>query len=251
MAGKLQDKVAIVTGGGQGLGFGMAQAFADEGAKLVLTGRVQEKLDAKAETLRAQGAEVLAIAGDVGKRSTAKDTVAKTLAAFGRLDILVNNAQTLFPHKPLHETDDDQLEAAIQSGLFGTIYFMQEAYPALSKQGGSIINFGSLLGVTGGVGCGAYAAAKEGIRGVSRVAARDWGQDNIRVNTICPGALSETFLSFFEKNPDQKPIYESQTALKRFADPVDDLGRLAVFLAGDDCFLTGQTLHCDGGQLMH
>lgn len=251
MAGILEGKVAIVTGGGQGLGFGIAQAYADEGAKLVLTGRVQEKLDNKAEILREQGAGVLAIAGDVGKRSTARETVAKALAAFGRIDILVNNAQTLFPHKPLDETGDEQLEAAIQSGLFGTIYFMQEAYPALKKQGGSIINFGSLLGVTGGVGCGAYAAAKEGIRGVSRVAARDWGKDQIKVNTICPGAMSETFVEFFERNPDQKPIYESQTALKRFADPVADVGRLAVFLAGPDCFLTGQTLNWDGGQLMH
>jgi NAD(P)-dependent dehydrogenase (short-subunit alcohol dehydrogenase family) len=248
--GRLQDKVAIVTGGGQGLGFGIAQAFADEGAKLVLTGRVQDKLDAKAEILRAQGTEVLAIAGDVRDRATAKDAVARALAAFGRLDIVVNNAQTLFPHRPLDQQDDDQLDATIQSGLFGTIYFMQEAYPALRRQGGSIINFGSLLGVQGGAGSGAYAAAKEGIRGVSRVAARDWGKDQIRVNTICPGAMSETFVAFFENNPEQRQIYEAQTALGRFADPVDDVGRLAVFLAGDDCFLTGQTLHCDGGQLL-
>jgi NAD(P)-dependent dehydrogenase (short-subunit alcohol dehydrogenase family) len=248
--GILQDKVAIVTGGGQGLGFSIAEAFADEGAKVVITGRVQEKLDGKAEKLRAKGAEVLAIAGDVSGRSAAKDAVARTTAAFGRIDILVNNAQTMTPHRSLEEQDDEQLEQSIRSGLFGTIYFMQEAYPALKANGGSIINFGSLLGVQGGVGSAAYAAAKEGIRGVSRVAARDWGKDQIRVNTICPGAMSENFIAFFERNPEELPIYEANLALRRFADPYQDVGRLAVFLAGPDCFLTGQTFHCDGGQLM-
>ena len=246
----LQNKVAIVTGGGQGVGFGIAHAFADEGIKLVLTGRVQEKLDAKADVLRALDVEVLAIAGDVQQRGSANHVVEQTLAAFGRLDILVNNAQTLGPQRPLDQQDDEQFEQTIRSGLFGTIYFMQAAYPALAREGGSIINLGSLMGVQGTAGQAAYAATKEGIRGVSRVAARDWGKDQIRVNVICPGATSETFMSFFERYPDQFDIYKEQLALKRFADPYIDIGRLAVILARPDCFLTGQTLHSDGGQVM-
>jgi NAD(P)-dependent dehydrogenase (short-subunit alcohol dehydrogenase family) len=248
--GKLQDMVAIVTGGGQGLGFGMAHALADEGAKVVITGRVQEKLDAKAAQLRAQGAEVLALEGDVRFRETAKDVVARTLAAFGRIDVLVNNAQTIYPRKPLIDIDDDQIGRAIGSGLLGTIYFMQEAYHALKVQGGSIINVGSQSGTEGDPGTGSYAAAKEGIRGVSRVAAREWGQDKIRVNVICPGVRSENFEQFFKLNPELLPQYEARLALRAFPESYD-MGRLAVYLASPECWLTGQTLFLDGGQIMH
>ena len=106
MTDALAGKVALVTGGGQGLGFDIAHAFADAGMKLVITGRVQEKLDARAEELHAEGAEVLAVAGDVSVRATADDAVARTLDAFGRLDVLVNNAQTLSLPVPLVEQDD-------------------------------------------------------------------------------------------------------------------------------------------------
>jgi len=82
------------------------------------------------------------------------------------------------------------------------------------------------------------------------VAAREWGKDSIRVNVICPGAMSENFMAYFERHPEELPKYQAQTALGRFADPVTDMGRLAVFLASDDCFLTGQTFHCDGGQII-
>lgn len=248
--GMLDGMVAIVTGGGQGVGFGIAHALADEGAKLVLTGRVKEKLEGKADRLRQQGCDVITVAGDVRDRSAAKDAVAAALDAFGRIDIVVNNAQSMPTHVPLDQQTDEQLDSVIQSGLFGTIYFMQEAYPALAKQGGSIINMGSLMGVQGSAFTGPYAAAKEGIRGVSRVAARDWGKDNIRVNTICPGAKSENFMQFFEANPEELPKYEDALALKRFAECYEDVGRIAVYLASPDCFITGQTLHVDGGQVM-
>jgi NAD(P)-dependent dehydrogenase (short-subunit alcohol dehydrogenase family) len=106
------------------------------------------------------------------------------------------------------------------------------------------------MGVQGGLGSGAYAAAKEGIRGVSRSAARDWGKDGIRINTICPGAKSEGFMEFFVQNPEELPKYETQLALRRFAECYEDVGRIAVYLASPDCFITGQTLHVDGGQIM-
>jgi NAD(P)-dependent dehydrogenase (short-subunit alcohol dehydrogenase family) len=248
--GALQDKVALVTGGGQGLGYDMAHAFADEGAKLVLTGRVQEKLDGKAADLRAQGAEVLAIAGDVSFRATAQDAVARTLDAFGRLDILVNNAQTLSLPVPLIEQDDEHIEALIRSGLFGTMYFMQAAYPTLAKQGGSVINLGSGQGLVGGIGTASYSAAKEGIRALSKVAAREWGRAGIRVNTICPGAWSDSMDAWAKERPDEIAAFTAQTSMGCFADGYKDVGRLAVFLAGDECFMTGQTFHIDGGSLM-
>jgi NAD(P)-dependent dehydrogenase (short-subunit alcohol dehydrogenase family) len=244
---KLQDKIALVTGGGQGLGFGMARAFADAGAKLVLTDRVQENLDTKAEFFRTQGAEILTVLGDVRYRSTAQDVVARALAAFGRIDILVNNAQTLSPTIPLAEQDDVLIEQVIRSGLFGTIYFMQEAYPSLKRQGGAIINLASGQGVIGGVGHASYAAAKEGIRGLSRVAAREWGKDGIRVNVICPSAKTQSLTDWFNERPGDLEVSLKQMALGRFAEPYEDVGRLVVYLAGPDCFLTGQTIFVDGG----
>jgi NAD(P)-dependent dehydrogenase (short-subunit alcohol dehydrogenase family) len=249
MAG-IEGKVALVTGGGQGLGFDIAHAFADEGSKLVLTGRVQEKLDAKAAELQAQGAQTLTIAGDVRFRTTAEDAVAKTLDAFGRLDVLVNNAQTLSLPVPLVEQDDELIEGIIRSGLFGTIYFMQAAHPALSRQGGAVINLGSGQGLVGGWGTASYAAAKEGIRALSKVAAREWGKDGIRVNTICPGAWSESMEAWAKEKPEEIEAFLATSPLGRFADGYKDVGRLAVFLAGEDCFMTGQTFYIDGGQLM-
>jgi NAD(P)-dependent dehydrogenase (short-subunit alcohol dehydrogenase family) len=248
--GALAGKAALVTGGGQGLGYDMARAFADEGMKLVLTGRVQEKLEEKAAILENQGAEVLAVAGDVGRRSTADDAVARTLDAFGRLDVLVNNAQTLSLPVPLVEQDDALIEAIIGSGLYGTIYFMQAAHPALAQQGGAVINLGSGQGLVGGWGTASYAAAKEGIRALSKVAAREWGRDGIRVNTICPGAWSPSMDEWFKDKPEELETMLAQAPLGRFADGYRDIGRLAVFLAGPDCFMTGQTFYIDGGQLM-
>lgn len=250
MTDALAGKVALVTGGGQGLGFDIAHAFADAGMKLVITGRVQEKLDARAEELHAEGAEVLAVAGDVSVRATADDAVARTLDAFGRLDVLVNNAQTLSLPVPLVEQDDALIEGIIRSGLFGTIYFMQAAHPALAKEGGAVINLGSGQGLVGGWGTASYAAAKEGIRAVSKVTAREWGKDQIRVNTICPGAWSPSMDDWFKDKPEELAAMLAQAPLGRFADGYRDIGKLALFLAGPDCFMTGQTFYIDGGQLM-
>ena len=247
---KFTDKVAIVTGGGQGLGFDMARAFADEGAKIVITGRVQEKLDAKAAILRGQGAQVLAIAGDVQFRKTAVDTVERTLAAFGRVDILVNNAQTISLPVPFIEQDDTHMEQQIKSGLFGTMYFMQAAYPALRKQGGVIINLGSGQSYVGGFGTASYSAAKDGIRAMTRVVAREWGRDNIRINVICPGAWSDSFDAWYKDKPEELKQTLAQTSMGRFADGYKDVGGLAVYLASPECFLTGQTFYLDGGVIM-
>ena len=239
-------RVAIVTGGGQGLGFAVAEALASGGVRLILTGRSQAKLDAAAARL---DTDVLAVAGDAGERATAERTVAAALDRFGRADILVNNAQTIFPQTPLIEQDDAMLEASIRSGLFGTIYFMQAAYPALRESRGAIVNVGSMNGTAGIAGSAGYAAAKEGIRAVTRVAAREWGKDGIRVNVICPGARTEPVIAFFEQQPELESVFLAQASLGRLAEPAD-VGRTVAWLSGPDCFLTGQTIHVDGGQIM-
>jgi len=238
----LTGKVAIITGAGQGVGLGIAQALADAGAALTITGRDAHKLQTAAESLRGRGAQVLPHPADARKRSDANATVAATIERFGRLDILVNNAQSSVPGTLLEQ---------LESGLLGTIYHMQAALPHLKKQGGSIINLASREGIIGGAGFGIYAATKEAIRGLSRSAAREWGRYAIRVNVICPAALSPAAVKFFADNPGAEEHYNSATALGRMGDPLTDIGPVAVFLAGAaSVYLTGQTLNADGGQTM-
>lgn len=250
---KLSGKVAIITGGAQGVGFGIAQAMADEGANIVLTSRDAKKLERAADKLKSIGVEVLTVAGSVRSRHHAREAVAATIERFGRLDILVNNAQTTDSAHgdALESIDDEKIAAVLESGLLGTMYFMQASFPHLKKNGGSIINMGSREGIYGGVGSCIYAATKEAIRGLSRVGAREWGRYKIRVNVICPAALSEAAIKFLDEHPESKKMYESQLALGWFGDPLKDIGPVAVFLAGPDSgYITGQTINADGGQIM-
>jgi NAD(P)-dependent dehydrogenase (short-subunit alcohol dehydrogenase family) len=247
----LAGKVAIITGAGQGVGLGIAQAFAAAGAALTITGRNAQKLQAASESLRSVGAQVLTHPADARKRADADATVTATLERFGRLDVLVNNAQSSVPGAMLEQLDDATIELTLESGLLGTIYHMQAALPHLKNQGGSIINLGSREGIIGGAGFGIYAAAKEAIRGLSRSAAREWGRYGIRVNVICPAALSPAAVKYFADNPGSEEYYNSTTALGRMGDPLKDIGPVAVFLASDASrYLTGQTLNADGGQTM-
>ena len=249
--GRLSGKVAIVTGGGQGVGLGIARLFAAEGAALVITGRTEEKLKSVAPELEALGASVALCTGDTRNRADAERAVQLALDRFGRLDILVNNAQSSKPGTPLEETDDETIRLTVESGLYGTIHHMQAAFPHLKARGGSIINFGSREGIFGGQGFGIYAATKEAIRGVSRVAAREWGKHGIRVNVLCPAALSPIAVKYLADYPEQAEMYRKEIALGRFGDPEQDIGPAALFLASDDSrYITGQTINVDGGQMM-
>jgi NAD(P)-dependent dehydrogenase (short-subunit alcohol dehydrogenase family) len=248
---KLAGKVAIITGGGQGVGLGIALAMADAGATIVITGRHEEKLRKAAKVIEARGVEVLTVVADASKRASAKDAIAAVIARFGQLDIVVNNAQSSAPGVMLEDLDDATIALTLESGLHGTLYCMQAAVPHLKVRGGCIINFGSREGIHGGTGFGIYAATKEAIRGLSRSAAREWGKYNIRVNVICPAALSPAAIEYLDKYPDHAKAYLKEIALGRFGDPELDIGPIAVFLASDDSkYLTGQTLNADGGQAM-
>lgn len=249
--GQLTGKVALITGGGQGVGLGIAQAFAAEGATLVITGRDSAKLEAAAEPLRSSGGRIVVCAGDVRKREDAVRAVEAAITSFGHLDVLVNNAQSSTPGTPFEDMDDATMRLTLESGILGTAQHMQAAFPHMKARGGSIINLGSREGIHGGHGFGIYAATKEGIRGLSRVAAREWGKHNIRVNVICPAALSPIAIKYLADFPEQAEMYRKEVSLGRFGDPKRDIGPAAVFLASDASrYVTGQTLNVDGGQMM-
>lgn len=245
----LQGKVAIVTGGGQGVGLGIAAALSKAGASVLITGRDEAKLERAAEALRKDGARIAICPADSREREDARRAVALAIEQFGRIDILVNNAQASVPGTTIADTTDEIFRMTIESGLHGTLYYMQEALSHLSERGGSVINFGSMRGVEGGVGFGAYAATKEAIRGLSRSAAREWGRLGIRVNVVNPAALSPAAQSFLTE--EQVAQFCSKMALGRFGDVETDIGALVVFLASDAAaYVTGQTINADGGQVM-
>ncbi|MGA8705583.1 MAG: SDR family oxidoreductase [Steroidobacteraceae bacterium] len=247
---KLLGMTAIVTGAGQGVGLGIAKALAGEGANLVLTGRQQDKLQRAAAELQPLGVRVLTVAGDARQRQHARDAVAAAIEGFGRLDVLVNNAQStaMGPVESISEQDIDQ---TLGSGFLGTLYCMQAAFPHLKAAGGSIINLGSAEGIRSSVNFGIYAANKEAIRSLSRVAAREWGQYRIRVNVICPAALSPAAEQYVKDHPAAWEQTRKGIALGHLGDPATEIGPVAAFLAGpDSIFVTGQTVNADGGIIM-
>jgi NAD(P)-dependent dehydrogenase (short-subunit alcohol dehydrogenase family) len=249
--GALEGKVALITGAGQGVGLGIARAYAREGARLVITGRDAEKLARVAPELENLGGEVVACPGDSGVRTSAEAAVQAAVDAFGRLDVLVNNAQSMTPGVRLEDLDEAGIEAVMRSGFYGTLWHMLAALPYLKETRGSVINLGSREGILGGAGHAIYGAGKEAIRGLTRSVAREWGGYGIRINVLCPAAMTEAAVVYFEQHPEAKDIYVKDICLGRFGDALEDIGPVAVFLATDQSrYVTGQTINVDGGQTM-
>ena len=245
---RLDGHVALVTGAGQGIGRGVALALAKEGAMVALAGRTIAKCGAVADEITALGVKALPLACDVGVRSDVEQAVVATVEAFGGLDVLVNNAQTSV-QRSLEETTDADIELAWQTGALGTLYAMQASLPHLrARGGGTIVNFGSSTAIEGNAAFGAYAMAKEAIRGLSRVAAREWGRYGIRVNVIVPNALSPAAEDFRDANPERFARMQARIPLGRVGDPEFDIGRAVVGLASDEfTYMSGQTLMLTGG----
>ncbi len=246
---RLDGNVTIITGGGKGIGFGIATAFAREGSNLVITGRNLERLQqAQARLVQEYGIKVLPIVADGADEEAVKMVVSKAYDIFGRIDTLINNAQVSKSGLPLIEHTREDLDLAMLSGVYATFFYMKECYPYLKESKGSVINFASAAGMFGKYGQSSYAAAKEGIRGLSRVAATEWGPDGIRVNVVCPLAMTESLQQWKEMYPE---LYEKtirDIPLGRFADPAEDIGRTCVFLASKDAsFISGETITIQGG----
>lgn len=246
---RLEENVTIITGGGKGIGYGLAQAFAEAGSNLVITGRTLSRLESAKERLEAEyGVKVLPIVADGADESAIKDVVAQTIATFGKINTLVNNAQVSKSGLPLIEHTKEDLDLSIHSGLYAAFFYMRECHPYLKESKGSVINFASGAGLFGKLGQSSYAAAKEGIRGLSRVAAAEWGPDGIRVNVICPLAMTESLMEWKDNYPELFAKTIQGIPLGRFADPKDDIGRVAVFLASEDAhYITGETITLQGG----
>lgn len=260
--GVLTGKTAIITGAGRAvledgrcgsIGYGIATAYAKEGANLVITGRDVKKLEAgQRELEQLYGARVLALPAEVSSggdnEAMVKEVVRQAVKAFGGIDVLINNAQASASGVTIAEHTEAQFDLAIYSGLYATFYYMRECYPYLKERKGMVINFASGAGLFGSFGQCGYAAAKEGIRGLSRVAANEWGKDGIRVNVICPLAWTAQLEKFKKEYP--KAFEENVTLppLGHFGDPEGEIGRVCVQLAGKDFqYLSGETITLEGG----
>ncbi|MET7725092.1 SDR family NAD(P)-dependent oxidoreductase [Streptomyces mirabilis] len=247
---RLSGKTALVTGGGQGVGRGIALALAAEGAAVVITGRTERTLKDTAAEITGRGGRAHAVVGDVGERDDVDRMVAETVREFGGLDVLVNNAQTSVQRR-LEETSYDDVELTYRSGPLATFHTMQSALPHLKSSRGSVVNLGSSAAVQGEASFAAYAMAKEAIRGLTRVAAREWGAYGIRVNVVCPAALSPAAEAFFAAHPEKAESVLAGIPLGRMGDPETDIGRAVVALVSDDmAYLTGATLMLEGGRTL-
>lgn len=260
--GFLTGKTAIITGAGRAvlsdgrcgaIGYGIATAYAKEGANLVITGRNVKKLeDAKEELERLYGIKVLICQADVNagadNEAVAAGVVKKAMEAFGRIDVLINNAQASASGIPLSMQTRDHFDLGIYSGLYATFYYMRECYPYLKETQGSVINFASGAGLFGNAGQCSYAAAKEGIRGLSRVAATEWGKDNINVNVVCPLAMTSQLENFKASYPEAYEKNLKAVPMGRFGDSENDIGRVCVHLGSPDFkYMSGETITLEGG----
>ena len=260
--GHLSGKTVIITGGGRAvlsdgrpgsIGYGIAHAYAKEGANIVITGRNVQKLqDAKEELEKLYGIRVLPVAADIAAGqdnvATVKRVVDETVAAFGGIDVLINNAQASASGVTLADHTTEQFDLAVYSGLYAAFYYMQACYPYLKESKGSVINFASGAGLFGNYGQCAYAAAKEGIRGLTRVAATEWSRDGINVNVICPLAWTSQLENFQKAYPDAFEKNVHTPPMGYFGDPEESIGRVCVQLAHPDFkYMTGETLTLEGG----
>lgn len=245
---RLQGKVGIVTGSASGIGRGIALAMAKEGAHIAIVDVNEEK---GKETLAEvnQYTQGSLFIKDISVKENIDEIVTEVVKKFGKLDILVNNAH-VSRQAPLIETTLEHFNLSFGTGFYPTFYFMKAAYPELKKSHGKIINFASGAGIDGQVTQTSYAAAKEAIRGISRVAANEWGPDGINVNIIAPIALTPGVEQWSKSAPELYDAMINKIPLRRLGDPEKDIGRAAVFLASSDSdYITGQTIMVDGGTI--
>jgi len=246
--GILEGKVALVTGAGQGVGRGIALALAGEGARVVVAGRTEGKLLSTCAEIAQRGGSAVPVVCDVMIAEDVSRCVQGAVEAFGTIDILINNAQVVPLGRLLDISEEHYLEG-MDSGPLATLRFMKACHPHL-RDGGVIVNMGSSSAIRWDpIGYGAYTAAKEAIRALTRAAACEWGVDGIRVNCVLPLAMSPAMEGWISSRPEESSAFFKTIPLGYVGDCETDIGRAVVFLCGPDSrYITGHSLPLDGGQ---
>jgi NAD(P)-dependent dehydrogenase (short-subunit alcohol dehydrogenase family) len=245
----LDGRVVIITGAARGVGSGIAEAVTARGGAALLVDRDARLLGETAEQLSAAGRRVIPLAVDLRAADSAQRIVATAVRELGTVHGLVNNAIATNEPKRFLEITREDYDLVFDVGPRATFELMQAVHPVLlANGGGSIVNLGSGSGTMGKPKFGAYAGAKEAIRGISKVAALEWGRDNIRVNVVCPFAESEGIRAWREMAPDAYERSLRGVPMGRLGDVATDIGPVVAFLLSDEAsFVTAQTILLDGG----
>ncbi len=247
----LAGRVAIVTGGGRGIGRALSLGLAAAGARVVVSARSGDACSAVVAEIEAAGGEAVAVPADVGDPSDRERLVHATLAAFDRIDVLVNNAGVLRPHHVV-KVSEDEFDEIFRTNVKGPVFLAQQAYPHLASSGsGSIVNVSALGAFQPMAGIGAYSAAKAAMVNWTMTMSKEWAPQGVRVNLLVPGPVATEMI--LPRDPQRRADFveemAAETLVGRIAEPEDLVGA-AVFLAGDASrFMTGRSLFVDGGML--
>lgn len=243
---RLKNKVAIVTGSGQGLGEAMAKALAAEGAKVAVVDIVLDNALAVVDQIRSKGGEAIGLKLDVANREAVQNVVKTVVETFGKIDILINNAGIIRPAM-LHKMTEEQWDAVINVHLKGSFNCLQAVAPYMIEQKyGKIVNIISAAGFRGTFGQINYGSAKAGLIGLTKSAAKELGRHNITVNALGPGAATQ-MTETIRKDERFSEQYLDKLIIRRWAEP-SEIAPAAVFLASDDSsYMTGEVMNVDGG----
>ncbi|NLM45572.1 MAG: SDR family oxidoreductase [Firmicutes bacterium] len=251
----IAGKVAMVTGAGKGIGRETAIQLAGQGAAVVLVGRSEGPLKEVESIIRQTTDQVMSIRCDVAAEAEVKQAVEQALQRFGRIDILVNNAGIEVDREPgqmggdlLMNTSLEQYHRVLDTNLIGHYNFMRAVIPEMKKNRfGRIVNVSSVTAFNGGVGSAAYVASKAGIIAQTKSFAREFGPDNIIINTVCPGMIDTPMHELTPK--EMFEIVAKTNPLRRVGKPID-VAKLILFLVQEELYMTGETISVDGGGTM-
>lgn len=248
----LTNKVAVITGASKGIGEGIARIFAEYGAKVVISSRKQADLDTLATKISNEtGAEVVGIAAHAGEIDQLKNLVDKTVERFGGIDILVNNAATNPVYGPSLDCSDMAFDKIMQVNVKAPFELSKYVHPLMKNRGGgSIINISSIAGFTPDPGLGIYSVSKASLNMLTKVLAKEWGQDNIRVNAICPGLIKTKFSQALWENEKTLAHFTKRLPIARMGE-VEEIAPMALYLASNaSTYTTGTLFSVDGGTLI-
>ena len=244
----LSGKVAVITGSSKGIGKSIAQELARAGAKVVISSRKADACEAVLAEFRKEGLEAIAMPCNISRKDEVKALFDHTIAAFGKVDILVCNAAVNPYYGPIAGLPDETFDKIMNSNVRSSLWFANLVIPGMVERGGgSIILVGSIGGILGNAVIGAYGMSKAADHALARNLAVEWGPKNIRVNAIAPGLVKTDFARALWEDDKLRAAREAATPLRRLGKP-EEIGGIAVFLASKaGSFTTGQTIVADGG----